>query len=316
MNKTFLLLIALVSITNWSAAQTNDEKALRKKIIKGIADYRTELINNTYANIEEYARISFAATGNDIEKTVNKIKNLSFKKLHDDNPYRNVYTEIRKYESGKKSIFSSYSAIEMKIVKENIDLFGLVYQGVLKHDFPYGINSETSFIDEVVFIGIQDGDRIADIGAGSGEVGLLWAIIFKNLEVYMTDIGNIQVDLMRFKSKNIESIDTSNVVKILKGKKKSTMLEGKNLDKIVLKQAFHHFKKKDAMLASIKKSMTRDGELILIETEPTFYKNVRVGCRERLPQSEIESILKKNGFTLIDSERDEHDFYLKFKIEH
>lgn len=314
MNKLLSVFLLIVIGLNFGAAQPNDEDALRKRIIKGIADYRTELVNNTYDNLDEYIKVSLEKSGNDYDETLKIVKNLSLKELKKKYPNKSLYEDFRKYQLGQKSIFRSFSPIEMKIVGENLDLFGLVFQQILKPNFPYGINPKTAFMDEVVFIDIKDGDRIADLGAGSGEISFLWSIIFKELELYMTEIGEVQLEVMNFKSKKIECIDTSNAIHILKGTKKETGLEGKNLDKIVVRLSFHHFKKKKAMLASIKRSLKHDGELILIESEPYFKFDHKMGCEKAMFQPEIESILKKNGFTLIDSERDEQAIYLKYKI--
>ncbi len=314
MNRLLLVFLHLVFVLNFGSAQGSDEDVLRKRIIKGIADYRTELVNNTYANLEEYIKVSLEKSGNDYNEMLKIVKNLSLKELRKKYPNKSLYEDFRKYQLGKKSIFRSFSPIEMKIVEENLDLFGLVFQQILKPDFPYGINPKTAFMDEVVFIGIKDGDRIADLGAGSGEISFLWSIIFKDLELYMTEIGEVQLEVMNFKSKKIESIDTSNAIQILRGTKKKTGLEGENLDKIVVRQTFHHFKKKKAMLASIKSSLKPDGELILIEAEPYLWHGRQMGCKKAMFQPEIESILKKNGFILIDSERDKQAIYLKYKI--
>ncbi len=314
MNKLLLVFLQLVFVLNFGTAQTNDEAALRKRIIKGIADYRSELVNNTYANLEAYIKATLEKSGNDYDETLKIVKNLSLKELRKKYSNKNIYENFRKYKLGKKSIFSTFSPLEMKIVEENLDLFGLVFQQILKPDFPYGINPKTDFLAEVLFIGINDGDKIADLGAGSGEIAFLWSIIFKDLELYMTEIGEIQLEVMNFKSKKIKSIDTSNTIQILKGTKKRTGLEGKNLDKIIARLSFHHFKKKKAMLASIKKSLKADGELILIESEPSFLHERKMGCKKAMFQHEIESILKKNGFTLIDSERVDQGILLKYKI--
>ena len=61
--------------------------------------------------------------------------------------------------------------------------------------------------------------------------------------------------------------------------------------------------------------MAPDGELILIESELLVMMEVRnIGCKKAMFEAEIESILVKNGFTLIESQRDKSAIYLKYKI--
>lgn len=83
---------------------------------------------------------------------------------------------------------------------------------------------------------------------------------------------------------------------LIKGKKKETKLP-EPVDKIILRNTFHHFKDKKAMLKSIKGSLKKDGKLFINE-----YIDDQSGtekpCKHILTEIEIKKRLQKAGFEL------------------
>lgn len=86
-------------------------------------------------------------------------------------------------------------------------------------------------------------------------------------------------------------------VHLVKGQKKSTGLEGQQLDKIIIRDSFHHFKKKSKMLASIKKSLKDTGELFVVESV-IIQNNGGKNCPMAMHASDIIKTIESGGFKL------------------
>jgi len=93
----------------------------------------------------------------------------------------------------------------------------------------------------------------------------------------------------------------------VRGRKKETKFEPASLDKIIIRNSFHHFSKKEAMLASIKTSLKPNGVLFLQEP----LKSGK-GCAMKMEEAEIKEILISNGFILEKEMNVEDKLVLKF----
>ncbi|HRI32986.1 MAG TPA: hypothetical protein PLD02_04485, partial [Saprospiraceae bacterium] len=63
----------------------------------------------------------------------------------------------------------------------------------------------------------------------------------------------------------LKSYNLGTIYKSWKGSSTSTGMEDSTFDKIIIRNTFHHFRKKDKMLQSIMKSMNDETELIILE---------------------------------------------------
>ena len=86
---------------------------------------------------------------------------------------------------------------------------------------------------------------------------------------------------------------------LVQGEITSTNLEGLDLDKIIIRQSFHHFSRKKEMLSSISKSLKPDGRLYVLEATKDHPDNYcRCLCDEAMRSKRIIKKITSNGFKL------------------
>lgn len=197
------------------------------------------------------------------------------------------------------------------IMQSVADVTDLIYLGVVNKNYPYIISTQKYLLKELKFLEVKDGESIADVGAGNGGMGIILSIMYDSLDLMLTEIDKQKAFELNEKVLRTKSIKPSNKITVYKSSKKSTHLEGLNLDKIVLRRTLHHFRHKGKMLESIKRSMKRDGELIILEVarHKTYYN-----CSQAMTIKKIKKTLNKNGFELVEEVQDKNRYFLRYKI--
>jgi ubiquinone/menaquinone biosynthesis C-methylase UbiE len=111
---------------------------------------------------------------------------------------------------------------------------------------------------------LAEGDRIADIGAGTG---LFESIFAKSVgpagKVYAVDISPKLIDYMKGR---VETEKLTNVQVVLSNES-SAELENDSIDIAFICDTYHHFAYHADMLLSIRNALRRKGQLILIDFE-------------------------------------------------
>jgi SAM-dependent methyltransferase len=151
--------------------------------------------------------------------------------------------------------------------------------------------------EELQVYQIHRDERIAEVGAGDASFARELLKNNQQISLYLNDINTRAV-------KNIQwSLDhdpiflnTTSHVSVIKGSLISTGLEGKKLNKIIIRDAFHHFDRKTAMLASIRQSLDKNGKLYLFERYKEECKNDC--CPILLSREDIMKDMSDNGFFL------------------
>jgi SAM-dependent methyltransferase len=106
-------------------------------------------------------------------------------------------------------------------------------------------------------------------------------------------------DFVKYIKNNNLQKDSSNVIIVVHGTYYSTGLNELNLDKIIIRNSFHHFKKPRNMLSSIKLALKPKGELYLYELVPPENKE-DWRCKKVMKTKKIKKICKKNGFLIVE----------------
>ncbi len=140
-------------------------------------------------------------------------------------------------------------------------------------------------------IGLKPGDKIADIGAGTGlYTGLFSDAVGEIGTVYAVDI--VPVFLSNILDRARETRRGN--IKTVLGTAKSTRLPAHCVDKVFICDTYHHFEFPKNTLASISKALRPGGEIILIdfkrvegESSDWIMNHVRAG--EKVFCDEIES---------------------------
>ena len=155
---------------------------------------------------------------------------------------------------------------------------------------------------ELDFIKINKGDTIADIGSADGYYPALYSIFTDSVSFYLNDIENKYFDhldsIVDICSK-IKNGKITNSFKIVIGNDSCTKLPKRFFNKIIIREAFHHFTYKEAMLDNIKKIMKPNSKLILYENiKITGVVNKDV-CNKAMTKAALLSAIDKAGFKLI-----------------
>jgi len=205
---------------------------------------------------------------------------------------------------------------DVKLLNENFEIFELYKLGILKSKYPFVIDSDALFYQELLTYKIKKSEKIAEIGAGTGMFGLSAKLLFEDLEWTFNEIDNSSIKLIENLLPKHKEIISPKGLSVIKGKKNSTNLEGKVYDKIIIRQTLHHFKKMDEMLASIKKSMDKNTELYLFETYRDDFENEEdMHCDALMFKKDILKAMTRNGLQLISESKIDEDVVLKIMKE-
>lgn len=189
------------------------------------------------------------------------------------------------------------SAQDIEIMLEKSELLDLVLGGVLKSSYPFAINPKSSIFTELAFYEIESGQRIGEVGAGSGTFSLILGMLSSEIQIVANELEKGYVHYIGQKvSNNAQLLDASKI-KVIKGTKSKTGFKENQFDKIIIRNAFHHFSKKDKMLASISKSLSENGKLYLYEPILVSSGNQN-NCNKVLEKGYILSSMEQNGFVL------------------
>jgi ubiquinone/menaquinone biosynthesis C-methylase UbiE len=162
---------------------------------------------------------------------------------------------------------------ELSIIEYNIP--------VKKQDHLFQIlETKAKFLD---FIGIKEGDVVAEIGSEDGVFLCTIATFYDSVTFYAQDINPKVLSDSHFK-KTIKSYaeyrhaPETNIYKIVIGTENESKLPDNTFDKIFIMMAFHDFDNKNAMLFDLQKKLKPSGQLII---EDGFsYKNDTLVCKE------------------------------------
>ena len=205
---------------------------------------------------------------------------------------------------------SSIIENDLRVLRKNFDLLDLIFQEVLEATFPFKMNPKSEIYSEIDFYAIHKSDKIAEIGAGRGTFGILINRMKPETQLYLTELNIGQLfyvlDLCQTR------LDSCKNMELIAGDPQNTNLEGYDLDKIIIRNSFHHFKYKNEMLKSIRRAMKEDGVLYINETPKHISKEIK-GCHETMRPRKMLKILRKNGFILTDSKKLKYVVLYKFE---
>lgn len=206
----------------------------------------------------------------------------------------------------------SLSDADLSILAVNNDLYGLVGLGVLELEYPYKVDPDFKLRHELLFYDIQNGDAVAEVGAGNGEFSLVLGAVYDSLILYINELDPSYVAHIWHKARSLEPVLTGDSVIVIHGKYRTSKLSHGYFDKIVVRNTLHHFEEMRPMLRSIHKALKQDGVLLIRENTRDPWSAAR--CPEAMFLSKIIRKVERAGFVLVDEMRNGKASLLKFSL--
>lgn len=111
------------------------------------------------------------------------------------------------------------------------------------------------------FLGIEPGDYVADLGAGTGYfTRLLVAQVGDEGRVYAVDVKQSMLDHLMAR----EDIMTSRVVPVL-AKRNDPRLPAGEIDLVLVVNTWHHIKKRSAYLERLGTTLSPEGRVVIVD---------------------------------------------------
>ncbi len=145
---------------------------------------------------------------------------------------------------------------------------------------------------------LKEGDRIADVGAGTGLFAALFSEAVKDQgKVYAVDISPTLIQFMKTRFRD----DKWKNIEVVFSKEDSVELPEDSVDVLFICDTYHHFEFHEAMLASIFKALRPGGKLVLIEfiRAPGVSSDWVLG-HVRAGKAEFRSEIENAGFRFLE----------------
>ncbi len=161
----------------------------------------------------------------------------------------------------------------------------------------------------VASIGLESGQSIADVGAGTGLfVPLFAAAVGPEGKVYAVDIAPRFIEHIRARAaeRNLTQ------VRAILNEDRSTRLPEGSVDVVFICDTYHHFEYPEAMLASIHQAMRPGGRLVIVD----FKREGRMGRHVRAGKEVFKAEIEAGGFRFteeIEIDGIEENYILRFE---
>jgi len=144
-------------------------------------------------------------------------------------------------------------------------------------------------------IKLNDTGSIADVGAGTGYYTFKLAKKFPHAKIYAVEI---QDEMIATLNKRKEEKKASNV-EVIKGDTLSPNLPLNSLDLIIMVDVYHELEYPREMISAIKKSLKKDGKLLLIEYKAED-PGVAIRPLHKMTVAQVNKEMTAAGFTMIE----------------
>lgn len=288
----------------------------RKKVIIELNKYRLNLITDSIF-LKEISNMAYKYNALTDWSGINVYYDLSLLYLRKNLTEADIQY-LKKLRTEK---FQDESEIkqELEYVNNHPELYMMMNEKFISRDYPYRLSLQHFMIEEMVVCKVDSNHRVAEIGAGDGHFAYLLNRIFKPKVYHLNEIDTPSVYFFpRIKNLHLDSLE--NEYKLIHGETNRTNLSGQ-YDKIIIRNTFHHFRKKKKMLENIKQHLAPNGEIVVIEVfkeDAKFELDDKGGaysCYMQISENEFLRCFEKINFKLISKSKVQNRSMFVFKVK-
>ena len=162
---------------------------------------------------------------------------------------------------------------------------------------------------EAVIIGLQPNDTLVDIGSGTGDVNIRYAMACKGIHQILVDTNRQMLN-----EKNLTRLDNRAKKKartpyrfshdIVHNDPDTIPLPSGVYPKVLFRKSLHELNDMDKMIDEAKRILIRHGSLIIIEANPRKPNQSDPGCKKKyLTSGQIQDIITARGFLLVEHQK-------------
>ena len=221
---------------------------------------------------------------------------LHWKSTNDDTLINDL---LIKDESGQMMALAEAELLvkQYRTLTSDIQKLQEIYNYSGDHIEAFEIDVESKSIQsELDWYDVQPNEKIGEIGAGDLHFAASLNRDVSGVEYYINEVDFDKLQAINYLLTYHPFLQKGSIFPVL-GSSSSTGLEGVNLDKIIIRNAMHHFDQPLKMLASIDKSLKGGGTLFVKEK---FEHACHFGCCPFLfAENRFLQLLKDTNFTLV-----------------
>ena len=308
-------LFYLISLLLMSSALYGQKKDIESGVIEAIGTLRNLVF--TESRLSRAQLDSLQSRWYDLEKDSSLVNYLIQNISYSKKVYNSSLKRIMKFCTKKNiasPILDNISDSDLEILKQNFELIILINNEYIRKEKPHIINIDTLKLQEFDFLNIQDGEIIADIGSGVSNHIFITTLLYPNNRFILNEIDPFikkylleKIDLFGGRVNDYDRIT------VVKGKEKNINL-GMKADRIIIRNAFHHFSKKAEMLKSIKKSLNPNGTIILIE--PLISNTTSIDeCQLKMDYTDVMTFINQANLEVILEKQFDETLFLSCKTK-
>ncbi len=294
--------------------KSQSDSIVEKDIIQTLANYRTKLLTENVRAVDNLRILinKFSEIDTLCDEFDNMILNITY--LKNFYKYSNEdILRISKENCPYCNFIYKIKAEDIENIASNSELIDLFLSGALTSTYPFPIYPKSTIFTEIGFYQIKSGQKIGEIGAGNGTFSIILAMLNKDVQININEISKGFISYINSKiNKNYQLLDTSKIMTII-GTKSNSNFSKNQFDRIIIRNSFHHFTKKEKMLHSINQALNQDGKLCLYEPvlDSTGYDK---RCNSILDKKYLLQVIEKNGFKLEEEKKLDEDNMLLLKF--
>lgn len=304
--KSKTILYFLFNIILAINASAQEAPIVSKENIKSqISEYKQEVLNETSKSLQKLKSLKREIKDSELKeiKKERLIKIVSWLPKSKDKDW--VYDQAKEILFNRKHqgvLLKKIRTLEREFIELNKHIRSFKNLKILDSNG----DGEQNLASEIAFYQLADHQKVGEIGAGFGEFSFISCRLFDFEKIYINELNGNRIEKIK-KSRKEFPLKKDNI-KIVKGSKKSTKLENKKLDKIIIRNTFHHFSSSDKMIKSIANSLSPNGRLYLSEPVTEIGGDKKV-CPEAVSKKAIVENLSSFDFKLV-REMEVGDFLL------